>query len=278
MRRWRLDAGRTLAEAPTLGKAQYYLLGKAGRVERLYAESATSIQAAPAGAERAFDRLGDGVGELHRLSFVVMGRQLMRRHVVERGSSPTQDQSGVELDGLTQLTPQEHPTEAEVREALALHESGGRGLEEERQAKIDRMAESAGPGARALVRGLAERIVRHDDELAAAMLSCLRSLAEVHRSRGGSDTLRAATEAIALAARLVALERGAVGPAPPAPGDETTRTLIDSLDDLRVRLRSAADAQDDSDSMSGSDTGRSYRRAAELLRVAVQYLLMERSG
>ncbi len=251
MRRWRLTDGRTLAEAPSLGAAQYYQLDRAGEVERVYRESATKVQ-----------------DELHRMSFVVLSRQLMRRHLIERGSGVPEDASGLELDGLTQLTAAESPTPDQVREAIARHAGGGRGSEEEQQKKVDRMVEAAGAGARIVARGLAERIVRHDDELARAMLSSLRSLAELHRSGPASESLRGATEAMALAARTISFEQGLPDPARPPPAiDDTARALVDKLDALRDQvLRAGHGAADPA-------AGRTYRRAAELLLLAIHHLL-----
>jgi hypothetical protein len=257
MRRWRLPDGRTLAEAPSIGKFQYYLLGRTGGVERAFAETATSVE-----------------GELHRLSFVVLGQQMMRRHTVERGGGAMQDVSGIELDNLTQLTAAEEPSPAQVRESIARHTAPERAVEEERRGKVDHLAAVVGVSMRDLVRGLAERADRHHDHLARALLTSLRSLAELHRSRRGSDSLRAATEAIALAARLVSLDRDPPGRdrARPA-GDEATRALIDKLDALRDQLRSAAQAAPP-DPAPGSDPARAYLQAAELLRLAVHHLLL----
>ena len=258
MRRWRLSDGRTLAEAPSLGKAQYYKLDREGEVERVYSESATRVHE-----------------ELHRMSFVVLSRQLMRRHVIERDSGSPEDHSGVELDGLTQLTAAEAPTPDEVREAIARHAAGGRVAVEEQQKEVDRIVEAAGAGARVVARGLAERIVRHDDDMARAMLASLRSLAELHRGGRGSESLRAATEAIALAARTISFEQGLPDPARPPPAiDDTTRALVDKLDALRDQLRAAglgAPGQT-------SEAGRTYRRAAELLRLAIHHLLIAGGG
>lgn len=257
MRRWRLLDGRTLAEAPTFGKIQYYQLDRDGAVERTYGESTTSMQE-----------------ELHRLDFMVLGRQLMCRHVVERGFNPPEDHSRVELDGLTQLIAAEAPGEADVRESIARHHARERAVEQERQSKIARMADGAGPSARELAAGLAERIVRYDDELARAMLASLRALADLQRSRG-SEPLRPATEAIALAARLISFDRSVPEVSRPAPPvDDATRALIDKLDALRDQLRTTAEGQDlVSDSATGSENGRIYRKAAELLRLAVHHLL-----
>jgi hypothetical protein len=258
MRRWRLSDGRTLAEAPSIGKILYYLLDRAGAVERTFAESATAVE-----------------GEMHRLSFVVLGRQLMRRHTVERGGGSMQDVSGIELDNLTQLTAAEEPNPAQVRESIARHQAAERATEEERRSKMDHLAQVVGVSMRELARGLAERADRHHDNLARAMLAGLRSLAELHRTRRGSDSLRTATEAIALAARLVALDTdppglGRVRPA----GDEATRALIDKLDALRDQLRGAAQA---AVAEPGGDAARAYLQAAELLRVAIHHLLLASS-
>jgi hypothetical protein len=261
MRRWRLSDGRTLAEAPSIGKIQYYLLDRAGAVERAFAESATSVE-----------------GELHRLSFVVLGRQLMRRHTVERGGGSMQDVSGIELDNLTQLTAAEEPNPAQVRESIGRQQAAERAAEEERRSKMDHLAAVVGVSMRELARGLAERADRHDDHLARAMLVGLRSLAELHRTRRGSDSLRAATEAIALAARLVSLDREPPGLSRARPaGDDATRALIDKLDALRDQLRSAAQSSM-MDAAPGSDAARAYLQAAELLRVAIHHLLLADSG
>ena len=261
MRRWRLPDGRTLAEAPSFGKVQYYQLDRDGKIERLFGESSTSVQE-----------------ELHRMSFVVLGRQLMRRHTVERGMRSPEDVSGVEIDGLTQLTALEAPVEAQVRASIAEHEASERAAEAERQVRIDRFSEAIGASARDVARGLADRVVRHDDELARAMLANLRSLAELKRARRGSDAepLRGAAEAMALAARLISFERAVPEPSRGAPPvDDATRALIEKLDGLRDQLRSAADGQDAvSDSVTGSENGRIYRKAAELLRLAVHHLLV----
>jgi hypothetical protein len=265
MRRWRLLDGRTLAEAPSFGKVQYYQLDREGKVERTYGESTTSVQE-----------------ELHRMSFVVLGRQLMRRHTVERGSSTPEDVSGVELDGLTQLTAMEAPDEARTRASIAAHEAGERALEAERQARIERVSDAAGASARDVARGLAERVVRYDDGLARAMLANLRSLAEVKRARRGADAepLRGAAEAMALAARLISFEGAVPEPSRSAPPvDDAAAALIDKLDALRDQLRAAAEGQDAvSDSVTGSENGRIYRRAAELLRLAIHHLLVAGKG
>lgn len=256
MRRWRLTDGRTLAEAPSLGAAQYYQLDREGEVERVYGESSTKV-----------------LDELHRMSFVVLSRQLMRRHVIERSSGSPEDASGVELDELTQLTAAEAPTPDEVRQAIARHAAGGRAVVEEQQKKVDRMVEAAGAGARVVARGLAERIVHHDDELARAMLSSLRSLAELHRSGPASGALRGATEAMALAARTISFEQGLPDPARPPPSlDDNARALVDKLDALRDQLVLAGQGASD------AAAGRTYKRAAELLRLAIHHLLAGGGG
>lgn len=239
MRRWRLVDGRFLAESPHLGSAQYYRLDREGSVDRAYKQEKTQVD-----------------DETHSISFVVIDRKLMCRHQIDRPRQATVDQSKVELDDMELMLPDEKPTVKAVKEAVAVHTEGADAVEEARAAKIEKLASSAAPSMRGVVRRLAELVVRHDDERARAMMGCLGLLAKVVRAgETDADALRAATEAITLSAKLMTFDPEAKTTEPPAFLDSPALELVDALESLRASL-----------------DGDKHEEAASVLRAAIYHL------
>lgn len=240
MRRWKLSDGRFITESPSLGPAQYYRLGRDFAVEREYKQEKSRID-----------------DETHSISFVVLDRKLMCRHQIDRPRKDTIDQSKVEEDDLMLLLPDEEPTAKQVKEAVAVFVEGADAVEKAKQARIDKLASSAAPSMQDVVRRLAERMVRHDDERAKAMMSCLNLLAKVHRAgETDADSLRRATEAITTGAKLLTAEPAAKQAEHPSFVESPTLELVDALEALRRDLRGRAD----------------YDDASKALRVAIYHL------
>ena len=241
-----------------MGPAQYYRLDRSCTVDRVYEESKSSIE-----------------GELHKISWIVLERQLMCRHQVEAPRRSTVDQSKVELEHLELLMPDERPTSTEVKEAVAVHRHGADAVEQAKLEKIERLASSAAAPMQEVVRRLAERVVRHEDERARTMMSCLGGLAKTHRAGEiSSDSLRPATAAIRLAASLITFDPEARQAELPQLADSKALSLVDSLEALRHSLLTDAAAQDNfANRPDGSHNARAYRAAASVLRVAIYHIL-----
>ena len=255
MRRWRTFDDRTLVESPPFGPEQYYRLGRDGAVDRVYKKESRTLG-----------------GELHHVSFSIIGNQLMCRHTVERPRKPVEDLSSVELDKLDPLTPDESPTEKEAREAIAVHTAGAAAVEDAKKKQIDRLVESAPASLRDLVGRLAERAVRDDDSLSKSMMACLAAVAGL--ARGGSveaSSMRAATEAVGLAGRLMTEDPAVRSTELPSLSGEAL-AVIDRLAKLAGELEREAKKHDNYSTGAGAATAAAYRNAAAVLRVAAFHL------
>jgi hypothetical protein len=255
MRRWRTFDDRFLVEAPGLGPAQYYKLGRDLAVERVF--------------KKETSRLGD---EIHKISYDMIGGQLMCRHIVEHVRRPNEDRSSVELDKLEPLIPDDSPTEKQAREAIAVFEAGAEAVEAARREQITRLTGAAPESVRDLVGRLAERAVRDDDKLSRSMMAALAAVARL--SRGGSvdpKSMRAATEAIGLAGRLMTGDPAVRDARLPTLSGEAL-SVISRLDELAGALEKAARTGDNYSSDTGSAAAAGYRNAAAVLRVAVFHL------
>lgn len=255
MRRWRTLDDRTLVESPSFGPEQYYRIGRDGEVDRVYKKESSPL-----------------AGEMHHVSFVVIGNQLICRHTVDRPHQPVEDRSSVELDKLAPLTPDEAPTEKQAREAIAVHTAGAAAVEGARQEQIDRLVQGAPAGLRDLVDRLAGRAVRDDDPLSKSMMACLAAVAGL--ARGGSvpqASMRAATDAVALAGRLMTGDPAVASAVLPALSGEAV-AVIDRLSGLAADLERAARRHDNYAGDAGAATAAGYRNAAAVLRVAAFHL------
>lgn len=251
MRRWRTFDDRFLVEAPGLGPEQFYRINRDGAVDRVYKKETSTLE-----------------GEVHRISFDMIGGQLMCRHTIERPRRPTEDRSSVELHKLEPLIPDESPTEKEAREAIAVYEKGAEAVEKAKTEQIDRLVKSAPESVRDLVFRLAERAVRDDDPLSKSMMSTLAAVARL--ARGGSvpeASMREASESVRLAGRLMTGDP-AVKDArlPELSGDALP--VIARLNALARELEAAAKKRDNYSTGEGSVAAAGYRNAAAVLRVA----------
>jgi hypothetical protein len=255
MRRWRTFDDRFLVEAPGFGPAQFYRIGKNGAVERVYKKELSTIE-----------------GEIHRISFDMIGGQLMCRHTIEKPRAPTEDRSSIELDKLQPLIPDESPTEKEAKEAIAVFEAGADAVEKAKVEQISRLSGSAPESVRDLVGRLAERAVRDDDPLSKSMMAALAAVARLSRSSTvAAAPMRKATEAVGLAGRLMTGDPAVRNAALPSLSGEAL-AVIARLSDLAGELERAARTHDNYSTAAGSATAAGYRNAAAVLRVAAFHL------
>lgn len=255
MRRWRTFDDRFLVEAPGLGPEQFYRIGRDGKVDRVYKKETSTIE-----------------GEIHRISFDLIGNQLMCRYTVERPRRATEDRTSLELDRLEPLIPDDSPTEKEAKEAIAVFTAGAAAVEKAKSEQIERLVKSAPEAVRDLVFRLADRAVREDDPLSKSMMSTLAAVAKL--SRGGSveaASMRKASDAVRLAGRLMSGDPGVKNAALPALSGEALE-VIARLNDLGRELETAARKRDNYTGEGGSTVAAGYRNAAAVLRVAAFHL------
>jgi len=243
MRRWRTADDRFLIEGDLPSGIQFYRLGRGYDVDRIYKEEKRML-----------------AGELHQITFTMLGRQLMCRHIIDRGRS-IEDQSRLELDKLEPLTPAEEPTEKVCREAVARYRLGAEKVEAAKRAKVDKLAEAAPESIRPTFRQLAERVVFDNDLHCRQMISIFAGLAAIRKEKD-SGAAAEVTEMIELAAKLLVRDPSAKAAELPEIPETKTIALVDALDRLRGDLLGG-----------GGGTTMSQERAASVLRVAMIKLL-----
>ncbi|MCA8926147.1 MAG: hypothetical protein KDD82_30350 [Planctomycetes bacterium] len=225
MKRWATADG-VLAE---VGGDGFVLLDAEGQLAREFTPRIDSVE-----------------DSLYTTIYAVVGDALVQRLAVDTDAL-SRNEDRVELEGLRELGPEQPPTEADVRAALAARDARAGKAEErtrERIAALARSPSDALPELSSARQALAARVVRYSDDLAKALLHCLSELAELHDElEGRPDALpwvAAAAEELAGAARLITfsanpedralrLHPHRFGPTPTPPASPVLEALVEPL-------------------------------------------------
>lgn len=229
MKRWRTPDGGTLAEG---ADGCFHLLDCAGAVARDYAPRIDSVQES-----------------LYTTIYVVSGGALIERMAVDTDAvSRTEERR--ELEGLAPLDPDESPTPADVRAALAARAEEEDQAAAKRRSRTEALARApsdALPELEAPRYALAKRVVQYSDDIAKALLLVLSDLAELHDELDGradaQSRVESAADELASAARLITYcadsDDGETplfpydfGPTPSAPQGPLLEALVAPLAEL----------------------------------------------
>ena len=254
MRRWRTKDDRFLVEADLPSGIQFYRLDSELQVERVYKEERNSMD-----------------GELHKVSFSLLGRQLMCRHTVDR-SRNIEDRSRVELDGLELLMPTEQPLEKVCREAIERYKHGSEKVDAAKKAQVDKLAMAAPESIRPTFRRLAKRVVFENDPISREMMSVFAKLGALRKQRDTEDVALSVAPLVELAAQLITADPAAANAEIPALPTSKALELATTLEQLRSKVLAAKGHGSNVVEVGSSEAA--YVRAADVLWLATIELLI----